>query len=575
MDLALGKEKWPLAVAVLTLVLLGLSLSYLTLQNLRAQKSAMERHMVLAARSVAGAVEGTLRRGMGMRMGRGMGMGGANGSGVFRPYARELFSDLEQRGDVLFVGIVGSKREWIITAAEGPDRAVALPESAYEALSSQGTWFGELPLGGRTALVYAKRAGAGLADWCMPAPEAEGPRPPCAYLVVGLDMTEHYKNYRAFAAGVLLQTGLVMGLALFVWILGFALVRRRAQAGQAAMLRRFQSALLDNMPDGLVTLDPGGTVVSANSAAARILSEGEPLVGRKWTDLPLAEDEQAKTHGQAHGQWTQHQYRGRRLELLSVDYTAEQGQARKLVLIRDRTRQKALEDELGEAERLAAVGRMAAGAAHEIRNPLSALRGFAQYFAGKLAGDDPGQAYAETMVREADRLNKVVTDMLYLARPAKPEKQLIGLAPLVDEAVSLSVAGQGTENIQIVRDIGEPEVCADPDALKQALINLILNALDAVEPETGRIVVGSGRTPDGVEVWVVDNGPGMDEAAREHAFEPFFTTKGKGAGLGLAMVHSLVREHGGRVCMDTGPGGTRITMLFPHAGDVQTRTEGQ
>ncbi|MDP3427613.1 MAG: histidine kinase dimerization/phospho-acceptor domain-containing protein, partial [Humidesulfovibrio sp.] len=236
--------------------------------------------------------------------------------------------------------------------------------------------------------------------------------------------------------------------AAVLWFLALAYLSRRNQALKAARLERFHSKLLDNMPDGLLTLGPGGQILSANGSAAHLLlgdkdadsgaeagTEAE-LIGRSFRDFPFAE--MAATDGSRPDEWRQYEHDGRLLEVLCLPLQGEAGACQppclgqapgqaaasseeKLVLLRDRTRMKSLEDDLAEAKRLAAIGSLAAGVAHEIRNPLSSLRGFAQLFATKLKGQEPLSSYACTMVQEAVRLNRVVTDLLYLpARASSP-----------------------------------------------------------------------------------------------------------------------------------------------------------
>jgi len=238
------------------------------------------------------------------------------------------------------------------------------------------------------------------------------------------------------------------------------------------------------------------------------------------------------------------------------------------VLLRDRTRMKRLEDDLAEAKRLATIGSLAAGVAHEIRNPLSSLRGFAQLFATKLKGQEPLSSYACTMVQEADRLNRVVTDLLYLARPRELAPDRVDLAQVVEGLRGLLRFDLEAKGVTPELDLAETRLCADEDALKQALLNLIVNALDALPDEGGRVILSARREEngEGAGVWVsvADNGQGMDEAVRSQAFEPFFTAKRQGTGLGLAIVQGIMRAHKGRALIDSAPGaGATVRLFFP------------
>jgi two-component system sensor histidine kinase HydH len=262
------------------------------------------------------------------------------------------------------------------------------------------------------------------------------------------------------------------------------------------------------------------------------------------------------------------------LEILCLPLAAgdaESGGEELLVLLRDRTRLRTLEEDLAEAKRLAAIGSLAAGVAHEIRNPLSSLRGFAQLFATKLKGQAPLDAYAATMVQEADRLNRVVTDLLYLARPRDLAPAEVDLPRLMESLKGLLRFDLDHKHAAPSLDLQASTVHADEDALKQALLNLLVNALDALpDPEDGapgQLTLSSspsaGPEP-GVWVSVADNGQGMDEEVRQQAFEPFFTAKRQGTGLGLAIVQGIMRAHRGRALIESEPGkGTTLRLFFP------------
>ncbi len=422
-------------------------------------------------------------------------------------------------------------------------------------------------------------------------PGARTPEVPSMFLVAALSPDRHLAQFTEYRNAALLQTGYVLVAATVLWFLALAYLSRRTQALKAARLERFQSKLLDNMPDGLLTLDGQGAILSANPSAARHLlgPEGEAaglaegLVGRNFRDFPFAE--LAATDGTRADQWRQYEHDGRLLEVLSLPLAPAAppcpggvcgdddggGGEERLVLLRDRTGIRRLEDDLAEAKRLAAIGSLAAGVAHEIRNPLSSLRGFAQLFANKLKGQEPLSSYACTMVQEADRLNRVVTDLLYLARPREIDPTPVDLPALGESLMGLLRFDLERKGVTPRFEFTEKAVCADEDALKQALLNLLVNALDALpDPEDGapgQLTISSspsaGPEP-GVWVSVADNGQGMDEEVRQQAFEPFFTAKRQGTGLGLAIVQGIMRAHRGRALIESEPGkGTTLRLFFP------------
>ncbi|WP_461208429.1 two-component system sensor histidine kinase NtrB [Desulfocurvus sp. DL9XJH121] len=591
--------------ATLALVLLGLGLSFLTFQSLRRQRETVEEHMFLASQSILRGIEGALARELRdhlPRLLRRRMHGGAPG-GHMRPEApdgipgeilrnlpgglldgrdaktriEEMFTELAAEGDVEFIALYARQDALLSGVTQDKDKELPkLPASAWRQLSTAGFWAAMYTGGRREMFVSSIRLRPSLARLCTLDSSLDCPpgAPAFPVLVVGMDPGKHLDNFKKFKRAALLQTGYVLLVALFLWGLAVAYLRRRDQGRALHRLETFHSRLLDTMPDGLVTLDSGGVILAANPAATRLLGGGEELVGTRWDELPLvggAGWSGAHT-GVSDTGWVQYEAGGRSLELLSApipDEATEEGGGERLLLVRDRTELKALEEDLSEAKRLAAIGRLAAGLAHEIRNPLSALRGFAQFFQKKLKGREPEEQYADTMVREADRLDKVITDLLFLSRPREPELCHVDLAALGRSLENLLRFDLEHADADFSMDIREPRVMADADMLKQALLNLVLNSLAAVErvDEPGRIVLSSEAEGGMLALSVADNGPGMLPEEREHALEPFFTSKKQGTGLGLAIVHRIARDHGGHVEIRTqcdGPErGTQVRLLLP------------
>lgn len=598
MDIGLrSSNRTYLTAAALAVVLIGLALSFLTWQNLERQRRTIEEHLLLSSQVILRGVEATMAREMrGMeRMLPGLMHRGGHGAppgALFAPRLREMLADLIDNSDVQFVAILTSDGRVLFNArARNAPDIPALPPSAWERLGSAGEWAALYQgAGGPEVFVAGLRARPGLARLCpdiaSPGSEGAGPRGP--FLLVGIDPRKHLATFGKFRRTALLQTGYVIMVAVFLWGLGAAYVRRRDQSRELHRLESFHSRLLDTMPDGLLTVSAGGSIRAANPAARVLLTGGGELVGQRFDDLPLETDTPTGGSCLWGKGWEQARVGGRSLEILSMPLpsaaSAEGEAGERLVLVRDRTDLKALEDDLAEARQQAAIGRLAAGLAHEIRNPLSALRGFAQFFKKKLEGRQPEEQYAATMVKEADRLDKVISDLMFLSRPRAPEKADVDAAALAGELRELlrfDLEHQGAElAVEIASEAGDgpdqsPVVHADPDMLKQALLNLLLNSLAAVGAnppgEPRRIVLAFSRRPGRACLAVRDSGPGMTDEERAHALEPFFTSKKDGTGLGLAIVHRIVRNHGGRVDIEArrqGPDhGTEVRLCFPGAAE--------
>ncbi|SBV99749.1 His Kinase A domain protein [uncultured delta proteobacterium] len=597
-----SKEKSTVYIAVLTLAFIGVALVASTWQILQRQKEASMEHLELTAIAVLQAVDSSLRRGPMM------------GRGRFSTDTRDFFRDLETSGDVLFVGMMDENGRRLVLDGETPP-PLALPQDALEALKSGNRWQGVAGYGQMKIYLAARRIqGAVLAPPLTPGDvPGQAPMPrrhhrdndspaaqsgPAVFLAVAVDMQKHFAVYDGFRKTALFQTAYILAAAVFLWILAMRFLSRRKLAGKAVLLEKFQARLIDNLPDGLLIADSAGKIIAVNPAADAILAKNAArpgtgttaagnIVGSNLADIagPLNPPvDPARDNG-----WQQTSLAGMQLEIRVLPFQSgaendpDETAPARMVIVRDRTHIRTLEKNLAEAEKLAAIGSLAAGVAHEIRNPLSALRGFAQYFAKKLAGKQPEEEYARTMVRESDRLNRVITDLLYLARPRDLVAAPTDLAGVCDEMTALLHFELREQGLALHCDLETRTVNADPDALKQALLNLLLNALEALGSGSAgkdRAISLAARKDSrngvpGVRITVADTGPGMTEEERAQARTPFYTTKKKGTGLGLALVQTIMQGHGGEISIVSpfpanGPGGCAVSLFFPDAAPMES-----
>ncbi|MEE8103957.1 MAG: ATP-binding protein [Planctomycetota bacterium] len=216
------------------------------------------------------------------------------------------------------------------------------------------------------------------------------------------------------------------------------------------------------------------------------------------------------------------------------------------------------EEKLRESERFAALGRLAGGIAHELRNPLTAIRMAVE--TGFAGGATPPEEARDMALSEIDRLDRTLTELLEFVRPRKPIPQTIDLARFLDECAALLRAQ--CEHLGVSLDVdASGTVSADPDRLKQAILNLVLNGAQA-QPRGGAVRL-IGRDD---EVSVADEGGGIDAEVRDELFQPFVSTKSAGIGLGLAVVKKVADEHGAELDFETGENGTTFRLKFPPAG---------
>ena len=228
-----------------------------------------------------------------------------------------------------------------------------------------------------------------------------------------------------------------------------------------------------------------------------------------------------------------------------------------------------------QADRLATIGRLSANIAHEIRNPLASVSGAIEALARELPPDPIQGRLVEIVLRESERLNRLITDFLDYARPAPLTLVDLDVARLVEEVLVLLEhrrAPDGPKVVKVVNEIAGPlPVRADPQLLRQVLWNLCLNAVQAM-PDGGELRVGGRRHDAGwIRVWVADTGSGIAEEDKPHVFEPFYSTKPTGTGLGLASVDRIIQDHGGQIEAHSRPGeGTVMTLTLPAAPAAST-----
>jgi len=236
-----------------------------------------------------------------------------------------------------------------------------------------------------------------------------------------------------------------------------------------------------------------------------------------------------------------------------------------IYIFRDLGEVRRLQEEVRRREKLAALGGLAAGVAHEIRNPLSSIKGVAKYFEGHFAAGSEGRELAGVMAREVDRVNRVITELLDFARPSDVETHPTDLGDLVERSLRLIGPDAAARNVRIdyARNAGLPMVAVDPDRFAQVLLNLCLNAVQAMEGGgllTVRTVHESARSR--VRIDVEDTGQGIAAASLGNIFNPYFTTKPSGTGLGLSIVQKIVEAHQGEIQVKSTPGRGSVFSVF-------------
>lgn len=347
-------------------------------------------------------------------------------------------------------------------------------------------------------------------------------------------------------------------------------------------MKGYTENVVESMADGLISLDCDGRIVTLNRQAVQILgSSRELLEGRSITDV-LGEGV-GEILGSAEKQGLVREVDVRRdpdemipLSLSATPLRDEKGKEMGLVLlIADLREIRDLQGKVRRSERLASLGRLAAGVAHEIRNPLSSIRGFAQYFVKRFHGQPEEEGYALVMVKEVDRLNRVITELLEFAGPKEPRREPNSLEDIADHALKLLAPDLAARKVEVFKNYepGLPAVSIDRDQISQVFLNLLLNAIESIEGG-GEIHLTLRRSgpPPAVLTSIADTGAGIPADDLEKVFEPFFSRKRKGTGLGLAIVHQIVESHRGEIRAESEPGrGTTFRMTLPVDGESKSR----
>ncbi|WP_426451249.1 PAS domain S-box protein [Paenibacillus sp. S-38] len=333
--------------------------------------------------------------------------------------------------------------------------------------------------------------------------------------------------------------------------------------------------------DGIVSINVSGIITAANPAAERITGYSTlELIGMHFNDL-LHESERERAQSVFHRIMNSETLAaneiralhrtGRILHLLvtPAPIFVNRKQVGCYILAKDITEQKRKDELLLKSEKLSIAGQLAAGVAHEIRNPLTALKGFVQLMS---RGSSSASLYLGIMAEELERIESIISELLMLAKPQALEMKNCDLGTLVQEVALLLGTQASLQNIVI--DLRRPagtgiRICCNANQIKQVFINLLKNAMEAM-PLGGviRVEVEEPGEPSGFPlVRIIDQGGGIAEEQLRVVGEPFYSTKEAGTGLGLMVSHKIVEHHGGRICITSEMGvGTSIEVMLPAAG---------
>jgi len=350
--------------------------------------------------------------------------------------------------------------------------------------------------------------------------------------------------------------------------------------------------IISTMSDALLLINPRGKILTANQAALDSLGYNEKELIGKSVEILFPEEEKNKAlskstmfkemmkTGSIREVETTFVTKNARRLCISLSTSVMQGRddgPHGIVCIaRDITERKRAEEEkqrieeqLNLAGRLAAIGELAAGVAHELNNPLAAIQGFAQLLKSGNNLDETTKKDLETIYREAQRASKITQNMLSFARRHKPEKSLLSINEALTKSLDLHAYRMKIDNIELSLELDPdlPKTMADFYQMQQVFVNIINNAEQAMTEAymNGKLRVETKRVGGFIQITFADNGPGIPEENLKRIFDPFFTTKavGKGTGLGLSICYGIIQQHNGRIYAksDFGEGATFVVEI--------------
>ncbi|MDR2489573.1 MAG: histidine kinase [Desulfovibrio sp.] len=573
-----GQAPWLLLAVT---AILGVTITVLSVKNTQREKKHMTQNMINRAEALIWALEAGTRTWMGMR---------STDPGLLQ----SLVEETAQQPGIIFIAVTDG--EGRILAHNDPAQVgggfTGEPPPTQEV--NETTWRLRESAGKNVFEVFryfvpqtSMRKGhhrdffdcfgrhGGPPAW-KNREQAASPAP--AIVFVGLDRQPFEEaldeNFRTniLTAVLIAFIGLAGFVSLF-WAHNYRQSRRMLRNSLA-----MSSEVVKNLPLGLLTSEPGGKVSIINPTALAMFNLSEEvaadiplqrLPGLDWEGITMELTQKEKL---LEREMTLNVAGSPFISLTAAIMKNEDGTfLGNLFILRDITEMRRLHAEMQRNDRLAALGRLASGVAHEIRNPLSTIKGVAMYMAKRMPPGGREEEAANRMIDEVGRLDRVVSELLEFARPRTVTISEKNMRDVIAHALQLVEADIRAKQITVsVSHKHEPPVAfIDPERFTQVLLNLFLNAIQAMN-SGGELRVTTQFLPENgsLRLTVSDTGPGIPEERRSAVFTPYFTTKAKGTGLGLAIVSQIVENHGGTITVDNLPdSGAEFTIILPQKAE--------
>ena len=399
-------------------------------------------------------------------------------------------------------------------------------------------------------------------------------------IFVGLDMSPIEEAHKADVRHAVIMGAILLLVGFAGFTLLFLVQSYQSTRASLSRIKAFSDNVVENVPIGLLALDHQGKIAAFNRGAEAILQLSAPQTIGQPADriIPpelLDEIHHSKKQTDVIEKEIECKTAGGNMIPLEIGASSLKDEndvfLGNVLLFKDLTEVRTLRREVARSQRLASVGRLAAGVAHEIRNPLSSIKGFATYFKERYPDRPEDQQTADIMIQEVDRLNRVVGQLLEFAKPVPVKPKPVSLQALLNDSIKLirDRAAEKNISIQTQNNTRMDEVRIDPDRINQVLLNLYLNAIDSMESGGElKVEISSDGQRRNVVIQVSDTGRGISRENLSKIFEPYFTTKSTGTGLGLAIAHNIVEAMGGKITVVSDKEiGTTFTVALPNSAE--------
>ncbi len=404
-----------------------------------------------------------------------------------------------------------------------------------------------------------------------------------SYLVVGVNLEEYYARLNQTRRRIILNYSIIMALVLLGIYVIFKLQETYIVKKTLNEIKVYTSKLLETMDNAVISVDNKGKIKTFNRKSEEIFGKKKEKVLNKdcqeVLNLNILEESIFKKCLLEKKNISQEiilEEKGLKKKILDLNssfLTDESGEITGLVaVIRDVTEIKDLNEEVARHKRLAALGKLSAGIAHEIRNPLSSIRGLAQFVYNSFSKTDERKEDLNTIIQEVDRLNKLVVQVLDFAKLKKPNLTPFSLNDLIRKIVELFKLEIKDKQIKFDLELSPDisQIQADEDQVRQITMNVIINAIQAILRK-GEIKIKTEsallKGEPAIKLIIEDSGIGITEKDFNQIFDPFFSTKERGSGLGLSIVYKLVEGHQGEIKVESKEGkGTKFVIFLPQKG---------